>query len=372
MKTKRHIQDLVRPNIRRLEPYSSARDEYSGEAAVWLDANENPYPGQVQLVMRDPYTGRELAKLDEAGLNRYPDPCQRSLKEQISRYKGVLPEQVFLGNGSDEILDLLFRTFCDPGNDEIILAPPTYGMYAVLADIHGTPVKEVPMDESLQPSPPAILSQVTENTKMIFLCSPNNPTGNAVNKNNVIALLEQFKGLVVVDEAYIDFAPKKSILPLLEKYDKLVVLQTFSKALGLAGIRLGMAFASPEVFQWLNRVKLPYNVNRLTLALASLRFEEKKAQEEIVQKILEERKKLEKFLAVLPVVKKVYPSDANFLLVCFDNPERIYRYLMEKGIVVRLRKGIPGCGKAIRITVGTKKENKLLLQALDEYNALKK
>ncbi len=369
---KNKIQHLVRPNVRLLEPYSSARDEYSGEAAVWLDANENPYPGRVQLVMRDPDTGRDLAVFDEAGLNRYPDPYQRSLKELIAREKGVLPEQVFLGNGSDEILDLLFRTFCEPGRDEVILTPPTYGMYTVLAEIHGTPVKEVPMDESLQPPPAAILSQVTENTKMIFLCSPNNPTGMAVDKNSVIRLLEQFDGLVVVDEAYIDFAPRKSILPLIGKYDRLVVLQTFSKARGLAGIRLGMAFAAPEVFQWLNRVKLPYNVNRLTLALASLRFEEKETQEEIVQKILEERKKLEKSLAVLPAVKKVYPSDANFLLVCFDDPERIYRYLMEKGIVVRLRNGIPGCGKAIRITVGAEKENNLLLQALDDYKILKK
>lgn len=368
MTKKRKISDLVRWNIRNLETYSSARDEYAGEAAVWLDANENPYPSRVQLVIRDPETGHELAVFNEVGLNRYPDPYQRSLKEQIAGDKGVLPEQVFLGNGSDEILDLLFRTFCEPGRDAVILTPPTYGMYAVMAEIHGTQVKEVPMDDSLQPDPGAILQEVTAETRMIFLCSPNNPVGNAVERDRVEILLREFDGLVIVDEAYIDFAPEKTVLPLLKEYEKLVVLQTFSKARGLAGIRLGMAFASPEVFRWLNRVKLPYNVNRLTLALASLRYEEKEEQMEMTRKILSERKRLEIYLWDCPVVKKVYPSDANFILVCFEDPRGVYRFLMDKGIVVRLRKGIPGCGEAIRITVGTEKENAMLMEVLKELS----
>ena len=364
MKTKQFIKNLVRKNIRYLQPYSSARDEYQGEAAVWLDANENPYPGRVQLVLRDPATGRALAVFDEEGLNRYPDPYQRTLKEKIAVEKGLSPDQVFLGNGSDEILDLLFRTFCEPERDEVIITPPTYGMYEVLAGIHGIGVKGVPMDESLQPDAKRILAAATENTRMVFLCSPNNPTGNAVARRTVLQLLESFEGLVVVDEAYIDFAPEKSMLPLTGQYEKLVILQTFSKARGLAGIRLGMAFGSPEIFHWLNRVKLPYNVNRLTLALASARFEERKTQEEMVRRILAEKENLKRFLTTLPGVKKVFPSDANFLLVCFEKPQEIYRYLKEKGIVVRLRSGIPGCGEAIRITVGTEEENDKLMKAL--------
>jgi len=332
---------------------------------VWMDANENPYPGEMQFVMRNPATGRDLAVFNERTLNRYPDPYQKILKERIAKEKGVSAGQVFLGNGSDEILDLLFRTFCEPGRDEVVLMPPTYGMYAVLADINGTDIWEVPLDEALQPDTEIVLRQVSEKTRMIFLCSPNNPTGNVMDRERVVELLENFQGLVIVDEAYIDFAPEKSILPLISVYDKLVVLQTFSKARGLAGIRLGMAFASPEVFHWLNRVKLPYNVNRLTLAMASLRFEDK-TQKEIVGKILAERERLAGFLVNYHKVKKVYPSDANFLLVCFDDPMEIYRFLMEKGIVVRIRPGIPGCGKAVRITVGTEEENNLLLKALKD------
>lgn len=366
MTKKRRISDLVRKNILSLEPYASARDEFSGEAVVWMDANENPYPGEMQLVMRDPETGRDLAVFNERALNRYPDPYQKILKERIAKEKGVSARQVFLGNGSDEILDLLFRTFCEPGRDEVVLMPPTYGMYAVLANIHSTDIREVPLDETLQPDTKTVLKQVGENTRMIFLCSPNNPTGNVMDRKRVVELLENFQGLVIVDEAYIDFAPEKSILPLIRDYDKLVVLQTFSKARGLAGIRLGMAFASPEVFHWMNRVKLPYNVNRLTLAMASMRFEDK-AQKEIVEKILEEREKLAGFLVNYYKVKKVYPSDANFLLVCFDDPEEIYRFLVETGIVVRIRPGIPGCGKAVRITVGTQEENELLMKVLENY-----
>lgn len=364
---KRKIQDLVRKNIFTLEPYSSARDDYSGDAVVWLDANENPYPGQMRLVLRDLVTGEEQKVFEETGLNRYPDPYQKELKEKIARRKNIKAENVFLGNGSDEILDLLLRTFCEPQRDEVILLPPAYGMYSVLADIHGVKVKEVPLDTEMQPDVDRIMRKVTENTKLIFLCSPNNPTGNTIWKERVMALLENFDGLVVLDEAYIDFAPEKSLLSLIARYDKLVVLQTFSKARGLAGIRLGMAFASPGVFYWLNRVKLPYNLNSLTLALARLRFDDMSFQEKIVSGILRERKRLETFLLQHKEVKKVFPSEANFLLVCFKNPRRIYHYLLAKGIIVRERSRIPGCGKAIRITIGTESENDLLIKALQQY-----
>ena len=363
-----NLRNLVRNNIRDLQPYSSARDEFSGRALVWLDANESPYQERVQLVLRDTATGRELSVFDAGALNRYPDPYHHDLRKKIAASKGVAPEQLFLGNGSDEVLDLLFRTFCEPGHDEVILQPPTYGMYGVLAGIHGTPVQEVPLDDEFQPDVEALLGSVTEQTKMIFFCSPNNPTGNTMRRERVEEVLNHFKGMVIVDEAYIDFALEKSLLPLIEKYDRLVVLQTFSKARGLAGIRLGMAFGNPEIFRWLNAVKLPYNLNRLTLALADLRYDGEE-QQEMVEKILRERTRMEAFLKQLPSVHRVYPSQANFILVCFDRPEEVYRYLLDKGIAVRLRPRIPGCGTAIRITIGTEEENKMVREALGKLEA---
>ena len=362
----RTISDLVRSNIRTLEPYSSARDEYAGEAAVWLDANESPYEGGVELVLRDPATGRELTVAGAGALNRYPDPYHRDLRREIARIRGVTPEQVFPGNGSDEILDLLFRTFCEPGRDEVILQPPTYGMYGVLAAIHGVSVREVPLDEDFQPDVQELLGAVTGRTKMIFFCSPNNPTGNTMARERVEEVLSRFDGLVVVDEAYIDFAPEKSLLPLTEKYDRLVVLQTFSKARGLAGIRLGMAFGNPEIFAWLNRVKMPYNLNRLTLALAAAHFGRDEELEKNRERILRERERLRAFLMTLSQVRRVYPSEANFLLVCFDDARAVYEYLLSRKIVVRVRTRIPGCGDAIRITVGTEEENDMLMNALGE------
>ncbi len=357
------IRQLVRENIRSLKPYSSARDEFSGKALVWLDANENPYAEQLELVVRDPATGREVEVFDTGELNRYPDPYHQDLRKKIATLKGVRPEQIFLGNGSDEVLDLLFRTFCEPGRDEVILQPPTYGMYKVLADIHGVAVKEVPLDRHFQPDLFALFEAAGEHTRMIFFCSPNNPTGNTVDRERVEEVLRHFDGLVIVDEAYIDFAPEKSLLPLIDRYERLVVLQTFSKARGLAGIRLGMAFGNPEIFRWLNAVKLPYNLNRLTLALAALRYDIRENREKI-DAILRERELLTSFLEALPYVKKVWPSEANFVLACFDKPEEVYRYLLDQGIVVRLRPHIPGCGTAIRITVGTEEENRMLREAL--------
>jgi histidinol-phosphate aminotransferase len=362
------LSNLVRSNIQNLKPYSSARDEFSGRALVWLDANENPYVEPLELVLRDPATGRETTVPGTGELNRYPDPYHHDLRKKIAAAKGVAPEQLFLGNGSDEVLDLLFRTFCEPGRDEVILQPPTYGMYGVLAGIHGAPVQEVPLDEQFQPDVEKLLAAVTEQTKMIFFCSPNNPTGNTMRQERVEEVLKHFKGLVIVDEAYIDFAPEKSLLPLIDKYDRLVVLQTFSKARGLAGIRLGMAFGNPEIFRWLNAVKLPYNLNRLTLSLAALRYDGDD-QQEMVEKILTERERLSIFLKGLKSVKKVWPSDANFVLACFDEPEKVYQHLLDHGIVVRLRPRIPGCGTAIRITIGTEEENGMVMEALGKLEA---
>ena len=363
----RTLKSLVRNNIRSLKPYSSARDEYTGRALVWLDANESPYRERLQLILRNPDTGGETPVPGTGELNRYPDPYHHDLRTKIAAVKGVTPEQLFLGNGSDEVLDLLFRTFCEPGSDEVILQPPTYGMYGVLAGIHGSPVSEVPLASDFQPDTGALLAAVTEHTKMIFFCSPNNPTGNTMDRERVEEVLKEFDGLVIVDEAYIDFAPEKSLLPLINVYDRLVVLQTFSKARGLAGIRLGMAFGNPEIFGWLNRVKLPYNLNRLTLSLAALRYDGD-TQEEMVEKIVTGREHLSTFLKELKSVKKVWPSEANFVLACFDEPEKVYHYLLDRGIVVRLRPRIPGCGTAIRITVGTEEENEMLMKALKEYN----
>ncbi len=366
METRRPLEDLVRRNVRRLEPYSSARDEFSGRALVWLDANENPYREELQLVLRDTARGREVTLFDAGELNRYPDPYHHELRAKIARERGISPERLFLGNGSDEVLDLLFRTFCEPGEDEVIIQPPTYGMYGVLAGIHGVAVREVPLDPGFQPDVEKLLAHITPSTKMIFFCSPNNPTGNTMEKQRIVRVLEAFDGIVIVDEAYIDFAPEKSLLPLMEEYDRLVVLQTFSKALGLAGIRLGMAYGDAALFRWLNRVKLPYNLNRLTLSLAAWRYG-RPTQQATVQRILRERQRLTTALQNLKGVKRVWPSEANFILVCFDRPEEVYRYLLDRGIVVRQRPRIPGCGTALRITVGTDEENDLLLRALKDW-----
>ena len=367
-KTSRKLKDLVRTNILSLKPYSSARDEFSGRALVWLDANESPYRERLQLILRNPDTGEETQVPGTGELNRYPDPYHNDLRTKIAAVKGVTPEQLFLGNGSDEVLDLLFRTFCEPGRDEVILQPPTYGMYGVLAGIHGTAVREVPLDGDSQPDTQALMAAVTPGTKMIFFCSPNNPTGNTMDRKRVEQVLKNFDGLVIVDEAYIDFAREKSLLSLINDYDRLVVLHTFSKARGLAGIRLGMAFGNPEIFGWLNRVKLPYNLNRLTLSLAALRYDGD-TQEEIVEKIVEQRERLSTFLKELKSVKKVWLSEANFVLACFDEPEKVYHYLLDQGIVVRLRPRIPGCGTAIRITIGTEEENRMLMAALRKLDA---
>ncbi|MGM0933887.1 MAG: histidinol-phosphate transaminase [Bacteroidota bacterium] len=341
------LNRLVRPNVAKLKPYSSARDEYKsvGEEMIFLDANENPFPSDV---------------------NRYPDPQQRNLKTELSNIKGIASENILLGNGSDEVLDLLFRAFCEPGKDNISTLPPTYGMYSVLAGINDIENREVLLDNNFQPKVSEILGTVDENSKIIFLCSPNNPTGNSFSEETVEEILQNFSGLVVIDEAYIDFSEKESWLQRLNNFPNLVITQTLSKAYGLAGIRLGILYASEEIITILNRIKPPYNVNQLTQQRA---LEELKDQEKVnlqVANILQERTGLFKALGEIEVIEKIYDSDANFILVKVDDADKRYRQLIEKGIVIRNRSSQPLCENTLRLTVGTELENKRLIQAFKE------
>ncbi|MCB0553771.1 MAG: histidinol-phosphate transaminase [Phaeodactylibacter sp.] len=340
------INHLVRSNILRLTPYSSARSEYKGWAEIFLDANENPY---------------------DTGYNRYPDPLQWKLKERISVLKGVAPENIFLGNGSDEAIDLLIRIFCEPGVDHIITLPPTYGMYKVSADIANVPVKEVLLDKDFQPDVAAILSAADGHSKLLFLCSPNNPTANSFKLDKVQELLAGFPGIVVVDEAYIDFSGQPSCINLLAEFPNLVVMQTFSKAWGMAGIRLGMAFASEEITGLFNKVKPPYNINQLTQEVALEALENQQQQEEWVQQILGQRVVLTQYLSGLDYVQRIYPSDANFLLVRVKDPKSVYDFLVSNGIIVRDRSRVALCEGCLRITIGTPEENEQLFRALLEF-----
>jgi histidinol-phosphate aminotransferase len=339
------MQQLVRKNILHLRPYSSARSEFSGTAFIFLDANEN---------------GHDL--FGEA-LNRYPDPLQLAVKQRIAKLKGVPAESIFLGNGSDEAIDLLFRIFCEPGVDEAITCPPTYGMYRVQADIHGTPIRTVLLDEKFQLRPKAILEAVSPKCKLLFLCSPNNPTGNLLDPAAIELLLRNFSGIVVVDEAYIDFAEgATSWSQRLAKFPNLVVLQTLSKAWALAGARLGMAFASPEIIHYLNAVKYPYNVGLPTQRAVLSALE--KGLDGTVAGIIAERKKLELALAELDFVEQIYPSDANFILVKMKDSALIFNYLKQNGVVVRDRSLEPLCEGCLRVTVGTSSENSHLFELL--------
>ena len=345
------LNTLLRPHIRTLKPYSSARDEYSGSASVFLDANENPF-GSV--------TG--------ANINRYPDPLQRELKELIAPIRRVKPEEIFLGNGSDEAIDLLYRAFCNPGEDEVIIMPPTYGMYRVSADLNDVRIVEVPLlPENFHIDVDRVLAAVTERTKMIFICSPNNPTGNALRRESVEAVIKNFPGLVVLDEAYIDFSPQRSFAENLSKFPNLVVLQTFSKAWGMASIRLGMAFASQEIIQVLNRIKPPYNISGLTQEEAREGIKRLNRKETIVKEILKERMWLGNKLKELELVQKVYPSDSNFILVRVPEARKVYEYLVGEGIIVRDRSQVALCADCLRITVGTEEENKQLVKAFKAY-----
>lgn len=344
------LNALVRPNIRNLVPYSSARDEFKGEASIFLDANENSL-------------GSPLTKW----YNRYPDPLQWEVKKKISAIKGVPPEQIFLGNGSDEAIDLLFRAFCEPGMDNVIICPPTYGMYEVSANINNIGLKKIALTPDFQIDLNAIEGAIDINTRIIWLCSPNNPTGNSLNREDIEIILNNFDGLVVIDEAYINFSRQRSFIPELNEYPNLVILQTMSKAWGLAALRIGMAFASKEIIEVINRIKPPYNISQAAQDLVLDALDHVEEVNDMIRILVEERKKLEESLSTLPQVVRVYPSDANFLLVKTVDAKGIYKYLVEKGVVVRDRSNVLLCEESLRITVGTPGENEALLKMISQY-----
>jgi histidinol-phosphate aminotransferase len=347
-----NLKQLIRDNIKCLVPYSSARDEFKGQATVWLDANENNFGNGINTT----YT-------------RYPDPYQAELKELIGLQKSIPANQIFLGNGSDECIDLLYRCFCRPGRDNIIVCPPTYGMYEVSANINDVEVRKAVLTDEFQPDITAIRSLIDENTKLIWLCSPNNPTGNCMDSNTMIALLENFSGLVVIDEAYIDFSLQASFSTKLKLYPNLVVLQTLSKAAGLAGLRVGMAFASAEIIAILNKVKPPYNISGPTQEIALLALQQWSQQQIKIRELLNARTSLEKELLTISFIEKIYKSDANFLLIKLKQATTIYNYLLNAGIVVRNRSNIILCEDCLRITIGTSEENALLLTTLKQFKS---
>ena len=341
------IEKLLRENIKKMLPYSSARDEFKDDVTnmVFLDANENPF---------------------QSGVNRYPDPQQKVLKIELSKLKNVPVNQILLGNGSDEVLDLIYRAFCEPKVDNVITLPPTYGMYKVLANLNNIEEREVFLTSCFQPKVKEILEAADENTKILFLCSPNNPTGNSFSNEAVEVLLTTFKGLVVLDEAYIDFSSKKSWLERLDEFPNLIITQTLSKAYGLAGIRLGICYASPEIIAILNKIKPPYNVNELSQQRALKRLLVIKKVQEEIEALIEMRGKIIEKLKTLHFVEEVYPSDANFVLIKVDDAVKRYHQLLEKGIVIRNRTTQPLCENTLRITIGTKKENKAMCSVLNE------
>jgi len=347
-----NLDTLVRENIKKMTPYSSARHEFSGAATVFLDANENAFGSPLPV-----------------NYNRYPDPLQMPLKEKISQIKGVPASNIFLGNGSDEAIDLLFRIFCEPGKDNIIIFPPTYGMYEVCAEINNVAVKKVSMTTDYQLDLEATEAAVDANTKLIFVCSPNNPTGNSIERSAVEVLLNNFAGLVVIDEAYINYARQKTFITELTEYPNLVILQTLSKAWGLAGLRLGMAFAGQPVIDYMNRVKYPYNINTATQQLALEALSNISSVNNWTKTTVVQKDNLSEALLALPVTEKVYPSDANFILVKMTDARRIYEYLAGRGIIVRDRSKVMLCDDCLRITIGTPEENNQLLEALKKYMA---
>ena len=341
------LKSLVRPNIWRLAPYSSARNEYSGkEAHVFLDANENPY---------------------NRPFNRYPDPLQREVKARISKLKSIPMEQIFLGNGSDEAIDLAYRCFCEPGIDNVVAIEPTYGMYRVCADINNVEYRTVLLDDKYAFSANRLLAATDAHTKLIWLCSPNNPTGNSLDRDEMLSLIEAFDGIVIVDEAYADFSAQKSLRHEIANHPNLIVLSTLSKAWGCAAIRLGMAFAQREIIDIYNKVKYPYNVNLLTQQQALEILDNPFEVEKWVTTLLQERRRLMEAFQLLPICEKVFPTDANFFLARMTNAQAIYDYLVERGIIVRNRSRISLCENCLRVTIGTKNENNELLAALRQY-----
>ena len=344
------LDRLLRENIKRLVPYSSARDEFKGEARIFLDANEN-----------------SLGSPLKHWYNRYPDPKQWALKEAIARVKGVPPEHIFLGNGSDECIDILYRAFCNPGQDNVIVNPPTYGMYEVSAHINDVEIRLAPLKEDFQLDLIHLENLVDDHTKLIWICSPNNPTANSMHRQDIEVILNNFNGLVVLDEAYINFSRHRSFIGELAEYPNLVVLQTLSKAWGLAGLRLGMAFGSLAVIEAYNKVKPPYNISQAAQELALEALGHTDQVNTMIEAIVALRESLGNALSKLQVVQTVYPSDANFLLVKVTNPRAVYEYLLQTGIVLRDRSRVQSCGGCLRITVGTQKENQELLAALEQF-----
>lgn len=344
------IQKLVRSHIANLQPYSSARDEFDPveREVVYLDANENPF---------------------DNGVNRYPDPQQRKLKEVIAGRRGVAANQLLLGNGSDEVLDLIFRAFCIPNQDKIIVMPPTYGMYNVLANINCIFLDEVPLNNNFQLVTKDILSQISSQTKAIFLCSPNNPSGNSFYREDILTLLQSFTGLVVIDEAYIDFSTQKSLVLELSSYPNLIITQTLSKANGLAGIRLGICIASEEIIDILNKIKPPYNINSLTQERAISALADWDTTQGQITQLIAERKGLFAQLEKISFVEKVYPSDANFLLARVDDANKRYTQLIENDIIVRNRSKQMGCENCLRFSVGTPQENQILIETLNRLSS---
>lgn len=344
-----NITDLLRDNIKKMQPYSCARDEFKGEASVYLDANESPY--------NEPY-------------NRYPDPLQWKLKEQISLIKQVPIDQIFLGNGSDEPIDLLYRAFCEPRTDNVVAIEPTYGMYKVCAALNDVTYKAVELNEEYDIDAYKLMDTANRQTKIIWLCSPNNPTGNNLSRAEILKLLEWFRGIVVVDEAYIDFSTSESFINLIHEYPNLVVLQTLSKAWANAGIRLGMAFASNTIISVLNKIKYPYNINLLTQQQALTTLQNASKTAKWVQNILSERKTLINKLKSLEMIQHIYPSDANFVLVKVEQPTMVYNWLVNKGIIIRNRSNLALCAGCIRITVGKPDDTNKLIEALTEYSSV--
>ncbi|RYU86542.1 histidinol-phosphate transaminase [Mucilaginibacter terrigena] len=344
------LNNLLRENIKNLTPYSSARDEYTGEASVFLDANENAF-------------GSPL----ETAYNRYPDPLQYRVKMKLSEIKGVPARNIFLGNGSDEAIDILFRSFCNPGVDNVIIVPPTYGMYQVSANINDVEARKVLLTEEYQLDLDGIAEAIDKNTKLIFVCSPNNPTGNSINRDDIETLLANFNGLVIIDEAYINYSRQKTFIQELTEYSNLVVLQTLSKAWGLAGLRVGMAFASEEIIEVMNKVKPPYNMNEASQQLALQALNNVSLVNLWIKETLEERDKLVLNLKEFDFVLDIYPSDANFILVKTTNAKAIYDFLVKHGIIIRDRSKVELCEGCLRITIGTPDENKTLIETLQQY-----
>ena len=346
-----NLNNLLRENIKKLVPYSSARDEFKGEASILIDANENPFGSPLNH-----------------DYNRYPDPLQHQVKAKLSKIKGVPSEHIFLGNGSDEAIDILYRAFCTPGVDNVILVPPTYGMYEVSANINDVAFKKVNLTADYQLDLDGIANAIDAHTKLIFICSPNNPTGNSIRRQDIEAILNNFQGLVVVDEAYINFSAVKSFTQELAEYPNLVVLQTLSKAWGLAALRLGMAFASKEIIAVYNKIKPPYNINQATQDIVLEALDQVDQVNDWIKETVAEREKLVRELLELDYVQHITPSDANFILVKMEQPREVYDYLVQYGIIVRDRSKVELCEGCLRITVGTPAENQILLEKLNQIN----